>query len=617
VICIALRPHDGLAKLRPFPQKYSRYSCTMICADGPFVLLDDARVNGAAPSRLYTKPVKTLIARDAKELMSVLNELQAAQGQGLHAAGYFAYEAGLAVEAKLSATLEGRALPTPLAWFGLFADFTEIDAMTVPYLLPDPAGAWLGQLRPKVARHDYDEAFAVVQRYITNGDIYQANLTLRAEAKYAGHPLALYAAIRPRAAAGYGGLIWTGEQWFLSFSPELFFALKDGRVTTKPMKGTAARVADPVADAAVAAEMHADPKQRAENLMIVDLLRNDLSRVAAAGSVEVPELFTVESYPTVHTMTSTVTALLPGGVGAVALIRAIFPCGSITGAPKIRAMEIIDEIESTPRGIYCGSIGRIDASGDAAFNVAIRTLHLNTTEKLVSIGLGSGVVADSNGAAEWAECLAKGRFAAVTRPDFDLIETMRFEPATGIKRLEFHLDRMKESGRALQFYFDRHDARNRLHAATFHLDSPMKIRLLAARSGALAIEVQPLAPTPSEPLAVKLVPLPVEPGDFRLQHKTTDRAFYDDARKAAGAQEVIFVDREGHLTEGSVSALFVERDGKLLTPPLRNGLLPSVLRRELIETGRAHEAELTEADLHGEFFLGNSVRELIRAKRVA
>ncbi len=586
----------------------------MTRADQPFVLLDDARATGAAPARLYSNPIRTLVADTAEELRLLLNELADAQATGLHSAGYLAYEAGFALEQKFEHRLENRDMPAPLAWFGLFEGYEEIDAKTVPSLLPDPAGAWLGPLRANLAQSDYDSAFDAVERYITNGDIYQANLTFRAEADYAGNPLALYAALRARSAAGYGGVIWTGEQSFLSFSPELFFALKDGRVTTKPMKGTASRLADPVADAAIAKELRQDPKQRAENLMIVDLLRNDLSRVAEPGSVTVPELFAIESYPTVHQMTSTVTGQLAEGLGAVDLIRAIFPCGSITGAPKIRAMEIIDEIESAPRGIYCGSIGRIDAGGDAAFNVAIRTFHLNTAEKRVSVGLGSGVVADSDGASEWAECLAKGRFAAVMRPDFDLIETMRFEPSSGIARLELHLDRMKESARALDFIFDRHEARNRLHAATFHLADPAKIRLLSSRGGALAIEVRALLAAVTAPWSVAITPLPVDPQDFRLSHKTSDRAFYDNARQASGRDEVLFVNPNGYLTEGSITAIFVERDGKLMTPALSRGLLPSVLRRELIERGKAVEADLRPEDLADGFLLGNSLRGLFPAK---
>ncbi len=583
----------------------------MIPEAGPYVLLDDARIAGASPARLYANPVRTITASSPAELDILLDDLRDAQAQGLHAAGFLAYDAGAVLVPNLPAT------ETPiLAWFGLFKQYQIFDTDALPSNLPYPAGAWLSRIRPDISRSDYTKAFAAVREYIAAGDIYQANLTFPLSADYAGDPLALYAALRPRAAAGYGGVIWTGEQHYLSFSPELFFALKELRVTTKPMKGTATRHADPAADAAAAEQLRTDPKQRAENLMIVDLLRNDLSRVCEPGSVVVPELFHIESYPTVHQMTSTVTGLLRPDSTAIEVIKALFPCGSITGAPKVRAMQIISEVETGPRGIYCGSIGRIDANGDAAFNVAIRTFTLCDKTKRVSLGLGSGIVADSDEAAEWAECLAKGDFAKLDGCGFDLIETMRFEPAQGILRLELHLERMKESARIFGFEFDRHDARNKLHAATFHLDALSKIRLLASRQGALAIEIRPLVEF--DEWRVVVVPLPVDPQDFRLRHKITDRAFYDDARKArSDCDEVIFVGKDGRLTEGSISALFVERDGKLLTPRLETGLLASVLRRELIEAGTAEEADIDIEDLSAGFFVGNSVRGLIRANRVA
>lgn len=583
----------------------------MIPETGPYVLLDDARIAGASPARLYANPVRIITASSPTELDILLDDLRDAQAQGLHAAGFLAYDAGAALVPNLPATET-----QILAWFGLFEQYQTFDTDALPSNLPDPAGAWLSRIRPDISRSDYTNAFAAVREYIAAGDIYQANLTFPLSADYAGDPLALYAALRPRAAAGYGGVIWTGEQHYLSFSPELFFALKERRVTTKPMKGTATRHADPAADAAAAEQLRTDPKQRAENLMIVDLLRNDLSRVCEPGSVAVPELFHIESYPTVHQMTSTVTGLIRSASTAIEIIKALFPCGSITGAPKVRAMQIVSEVETSPRGIYCGSIGRIDANGDAAFNVAIRTFTLCDKTKRVSLGLGSGIVADSDEAAEWAECLAKGDFAKLDGCGFDLIETMRFEPAQGILRLELHLERMKESARIFGFEFDRHDARNKLHAATFHLDALSKIRLLASRQGALAIEIRPLVEF--DEWRVVVVPLPVDPQDFRLRHKITDRAFYDDARKArSDCDEVIFVGKDGRLTEGSISAIFVECDGKLLTPRLETGLLPSVLRRELIEAGTAKEADIEIEDLSAGFFVGNSVRGLIRANRVA
>ncbi|MFO0111415.1 MAG: aminodeoxychorismate synthase component I [Sphingomonadaceae bacterium] len=583
----------------------------MIPTQGPFVLLDDARTHGASPARLYINPVAVLTAHDADGLSALLVSLRQARQDGLHAAGFFGYDAGAHFLPGLTPAPSGLR-----AWFGLFKNFNTIDTDVVTSLLPDPVGTWLSELRPGISRDDYSRAFTTVQEYIRAGDIYQANLTFPLTADYAGDPLALYAALRARARAGYGGVIWTGQTHYLSFSPELFFALKDNRITTKPMKGTAQRPTDPMADIRAAAHLRMDPKQRAENLMIVDLLRNDVSRVCTAGSVKVPELFHVESYPTVHQMTSTVTGALAEGQDAIDVIQALFPCGSITGAPKIRAMQVVEEVEAAPRGIYCGSIGRIDDNGDAAFNVAIRTFTLCEETQSLSLGLGSGVVADSIEADEWAECLAKGDFAKVENHGFDLIETMRFEPMAGILRLEDHLERMKSSAASFGFEFDRHELRNRLHASIFHLDRLSKIRLMVSRHGAQAVEIWPLEDVTEWRVAV--VPLPVDAGDFRLRHKISDRAFYDGARTSwPDCDEVVFVRRDGLLTEGSITAIFVERDGKLLTPRLETGLLPSILRRELLESGKAEEVDLRIEDLSDGFWVGNSVRGLIRANRVA
>lgn len=575
--------------------------------DSPFVLLDDARPGRAAPARLYRDPLEVVTAHDAASLTALLARLSG----GGHWAGFLTYEAGLLLEDRLADRATSTALP--LAWFGRFAGFEEMAAEAVPALLPPADGGWAGAPRVCLTRADYDAALARVQGLIAAGDIYQANLTVRADVSTAGHPLAIYAGLRMRAQAGFGGAVWTGQDWLLSLSPELFFALHDGKVTTKPMKGTSTRGGTAEADAALVDRLRTDPKQRAENLMIVDLLRNDLSRVADAGSVEVPQLFKVETYPTVHQMVSTVTARLAPGKGAADLIRAIYPCGSITGAPKIRAMEVIDEVEAGPRGIYTGSIGRIDPDGDAAFNVAIRTLHLQDGASIATLGLGGGIVADSRGAEEWAECLAKGRFVADQRR-FDLIETMRFDPEQGIERLDLHLARMRASAQVLDFSFDRHAVRNELQAATFRLREAKRVRLLLARSGAVAIEISALPPPPPGPVAVAVVPLPVDVSDFRLRHKTSDRAFYDEAKAEAGTFEVLFADAQGYLTEGSFTSLYVERDGCLLTPPLSRGLLPSTLRSELIEAGRAKEADLRVDDLAHGFFIGNAIRGILPAR---
>jgi para-aminobenzoate synthetase/4-amino-4-deoxychorismate lyase len=376
------------------------------------------------------------------------------------------------------------------------------------------------------------------------------------------------------------------------------------------MKGTSVRGSNRQEDRALAESLLSDPKQRAENLMIVDLMRNDLSRVARAGTVSVPQLFSVEQYPTVHQMVSTVTAELSEGLDAVDALTALFPCGSITGAPKVRAMQVIGEVEGAARNIYTGAIGRLDTNGDAMFNVAIRTLMLDPTSDAAVLGLGSGVVADSSAEEEWQECLAKGAFVTAGEAPFDLIETMAFDADTGIPLLERHLARMKASAQLFGFAFDRHMVRNELQAATFRLSAPTRIRLLLARSGAIAIGIAPMPAAPAGPVEVALAPLPVAPDDFRLRHKTSRRSFYT---RHPDTFETVYVDPEGYLTEGSFTSIFIARDGTLVTPPLARGLLPGVLRAELIATGRAVEGDLTPADLVGGFFIGNALRGLVSA----
>lgn len=585
----------------------------MVNGDQPFVLLDDARTSAAAPARLYRSPVEIVHAHSAAEVKAAFERLDAARRGGLHAAGYIGYDAGHIFEPKLAARLT--ATKSPLLWFGLFESYSTIAAADVPQYLPSPQAAWIGSPQPRISRRDYTTALAIVQAYIAAGDIYQANLTFPCDVAIEGHPLSIYAGLRARAKSGYGGVIYTGTEWLLSLSPELFFTLNDGKLTTKPMKGTAARKGD---DFAEIDTLYTDPKQRAENLMIVDLLRNDLARVAEPGSVKVPALFEIESYPTVHQMTSTITATLRSDLCATDVLRAIFPCGSITGAPKIRAMEIISEVEHTPRGVYTGSIGHIDPNGDAAFNVAIRTLQIGDGANTASLGLGSGIVADSNAASEWQECLDKGAFVA-SPIDFDLIETMRFDPDGGITLLDGHIARLAASAKQFGIPFNRHDVRNALQAATIRHAGIRKLRLMLSRAGGIAIDIGPLPAKPEGVVDVAVVPLPVDRRDVRLRHKTTDRAFYDDARRASGAFEVLFTDTEGYLTEGSFTNIFVPCDGMLLTPPAHRGLLPGVFRAALLASGNCVEADLRLDDLRafdgqGSFFIGNALRGLLPAK---
>ena len=595
----------------------------------PFILLDDARPEGASDARLYRDPVEVVVARRVNEVAPALERIEELNRQGRELAGFMAYEAGLALEPKLASLAARRTgAAGPLVWFGVFEGHEAIASADVPRWLEtnalEPRGT-ISPMEPQISPGGYAHAFEQLREAILAGDIYQANLTFPLAGSWHGDPLSLYASIRPAAGAGYGGIVFDGSHWLLSFSPELFFAVKDGAAMVKPMKGTRPRGTTPAEDAALAAELAGSVKDKAENLMIVDLMRNDLSRVAAPGSVQVEKPFAVETYPTVHQMVSTVRAKLKPGKGAVDMIRALFPCGSITGAPKIRAMELIDRTERDARGAYCGAIGRIDASGDAAFNVAIRTLCLapekNGRSQAV-LGVGSAIVADSQALPEWRECLIKGGFVrqssqATAAAGFDLIETMAFTPEEGIPLLELHLERMKASAAELGFSFDRHAVRNVIQALCFSAEGPSKLRLMASRSGAFSLELGERPPPLPDPVPCAVLRLPVDPGDWRLRHKSSDRGFYETGLKAAqseGAAEALFLRDDGLVTEGSFTNIFVERDGKLLTPPASLGLLPGVLRRSLIEDGRAEEAELRLDDLANGFFIGNALRGLMPAR---
>jgi para-aminobenzoate synthetase/4-amino-4-deoxychorismate lyase len=345
--------------------------------------------------------------------------------------------------------------------------------------------------------------------------------------------------------------------------------------------------------------------------MIVDLIRNDLARISDPGSVRVPELFRVEAYPTLLQLTSTVTASVRSGIGPAQVLASMFPCGSVTGAPKIRAMEVIRDQELGPRGPYTGSIGRMGADGGAAFNVAIRTLVIPHGSGTARVGLGSGIVADSTAAEEWAECLRKGDFVA-TPDSFALIETMRVEAGGSAPMMKAHLSRLERSAVELGFAFDR----ARISAKISEMAAggmPGRLRLVLSRDGGLSIGLDPLPDTPNV-VEVVLAARSVARDDFRLFHKTTDRAFHDAARMAVGAFECVFVDEEGFVTEGSFTSVFVERDGRLLTPPVARGLLPGVLRETLLSAGIAVERDLQPADLETGLFIGNALRGLVRAR---
>lgn len=580
-----------------------RHARVVIDTQKPFLLLDDA---AAGRARLLSELREALIVTEPDAVAAAIARLAGPGPWG----GFIGFEAGHALEPRLAPRLARVQRPAPdgqpLAWLGRFGREDVVDA---PALLSQWAArpAAIGPVQPGISAAEHAAAVARVHDLIAAGDIYQANLTFPADVAVHGHPLSLYARLRAGSAAPCGAVLFTGDLWLLSLSPELFFRMDARQLTARPMKGTARRGRFTAEDAANRAALATSPKDRAENLMITDLIRNDLSRVATG--VAVPALFDVEAYPTVWQMTSTVTATAKPGVTAADVLAALFPCGSVTGAPKIRSMEVLADLEPAPRGAYCGSIGAISSNGDALFNVAIRTLALPVGSSTARLGLGSGIVADSVAADEWAECLAKSAFLH-RRALPDLIETMRVVAGT-LPDLALHLDRLAASAAHLGHRLDRAALEQALPRAALGHDG--RARLLLAPSGAWSLQLSPPPPPLPDPLPVALAPLPVAPDDWRLCHKTSDRGFYDEARRMSGAMEVIFVRPDGLLTEGSFTSLFVERDGRLLTPPAELGLLPGILRARLLAEGRAIEAPLTPADLAGGFFVGNALRGLIPA----
>jgi para-aminobenzoate synthetase/4-amino-4-deoxychorismate lyase len=594
----------------------------------PFVLLDDSltRPGGSAlgTTLLFEAPQQVVVAHAPGEVEAGLDAIAEGLGRGLHAAGFFSYELGYCLEPRLN-TLLPKDRRQPLFWIGLFpAPRRFNEAETRVWLDANGAAqaSAISDLRLSWTREHYARAFTAVEDYIAAGDVYQINLTLKYRFDFSGHPIALYAALRRKQRVEYGALIGTSDFHVLSLSPELFFRREGKHLVSRPMKGTAPRGRTPREDARLKTWLTVDEKQRAENLMIVDLLRNDLGRIAKIGSVEVTDLFTVETYRTVHQMTSGIVAELRGDMGLKDMLHALFPCGSVTGAPKVRAMEIIRELEGGPRGVYTGAIGHVAPNGDAQFNVAIRTIVIDADGG--EMGIGGGIVADSKVESEFEECLLKAQFLTSADAPFELIETIRWERGSGFHLLERHLARLQSSAAHFGYPFDRATVLAALAAEVEARDGDMlMVRLLLADDGRLSLSSTKIElPAKGTVWKFAISDHPVDEKDPLFFHKTTRRQFYDAemARQKAltGCDEVVFLNKKGELTEGTRTSLFLELDGRLFTPALTCGLLPGTLREELIDLPRAaaSEAVLTLADLScaDRIYLGNSVRGLIRAE---
>ncbi|MBR8407789.1 chorismate-binding protein [Burkholderia cenocepacia] len=594
-----------------------------------FALLDDCDSTASArSSRLYSGFVRERVCTDPAQLDAVDAALAQDLRDGLHAVVVGDYAFGR--------NLQRAQLGDAPLRFLLYARCERLSRDEVDAWLAQqdgggtPSIAGVAHVAKSVSRDAFDAAIAAVHDALRAGDSYQVNYTYRLNFDVFGTPLALYRRLRARQPVRYGALIaLPGGAWVVSCSPELFVEKHGDVLRARPMKGTAPRSADPREDTAAAAFLASDPKNRAENVMIVDLLRNDVSRIARTGTVKVPALFSVEPYASVWQMTSTVEAGWRDGTTFAQMLRALFPCGSITGAPKYKTMQLIDTIESTPRGLYTGAIGWLDAPqdeavpagaaasdgapgcGDFCLSVAIRTLTLEAAavdavatsatrdaataiagRRRGTMGVGAGIVLDSVAADEYAECELKARFLTDADPGFQLFETTAATRADGIRHLDRHLARLQRSADAFGFRFDADALRREIDARCAALDGngAYRMKLALAKDGTIEIVAAPLKPLPAGPVGVMLASAhgfaPTRASDALLLHKTTRRAEYDRAWQAAealGGFDMLFVNERGEVTEGGRSNLFVKLDGQWVTPPLASGVLPGVMRGVLLD----------------------------------
>ncbi len=575
--------------------------------------------SGNQNTLLFEEPEQIIEANTLSEVGIALERVEKALQRGRWLAGYVSYEAGFAFEKKLQSRLVET--PLPLVWFGEYRA-PLLDA--IEFGLSSQAVA---QVRWKLTKEEYQKAIAKILAYIESGDVYQVNFTGKLTFDFQGDALGLYETLRRKQVVAYAAWLNLGEHVVLSFSPECFFRITDGVIEAKPMKGTARRGRTTQEDQTMAEWLRQDEKNRAENLMIVDLIRNDMGRICKTGSITFPSLFEIERYQTLFQMTSTVRGELKENITFKEIFEALFPCGSITGAPKIRAIEIIDELEAEPRGIYTGAIGYISPKKEACFSVAIRTVVLKKQGQnhfVGEMGIGSGITIDSESESEYDECWLKANFLTKPVEDFALIESIRFHRQ--YKWLEKHLARMKNSAHYFDFHFDEGAVRRVLneYAQHFKLDQAYKVRLCLSRTGELEVSHLPLEQTGEggEEIRIAIAERRTNSADKFFYHKTTHRQMYDEALQLAhqlGLTDFIFLNERDELAEGAMSNIFVEKEGILYTPPISAGILAGVYRGYVLETNpRAREWVLKLEDLKyaERIWICNAIRGMREAKLV-
>ena len=548
----------------------------------------------------FTQPIKELKTRDLSEVADLLAQVESYQEQGYYVVGYVSYEAAPAFEEKL-AVHKVSLLAEYLLYFTVH-DRVETSPIPLTYEEVDLPSKW----QEVTSAEDYEKAIAQIHHHLRQGDTYQGNYTVQLKQDLSANPFAIYNRMVVEQEAGYNAYVEHDEMAVISMSPELFFEQNDRELTTRPMKGTTQRGVTDDEDLKEAAWLEQDPKNRSENMMIVDLLRNDMNRISEVGSEHVERLCQVEQYSTVWQMTSTIKSQLREDVDLVAVFRSLFPCGSITGAPKIATMAIIKDLEKHPRGVYCGTIGLLLPNGRRIFNVAIRTIQLYQGKAIY--GVGGGITWDSTWQSEYREVHQKAAVLYRKQDRFQLVTTGKISQKSLLFE-EQHLERLTKASRYFAYPFDPEDLRQKIEeeCKVCDVNQDYRLRISLSKSGEMELSRQILTPLSPTFCKAKLCLQEADLNQSFTYFKTTHRPHL-----SLGEQEKIYHNKSGELLETSIGNLVLKIAGKFYTPPIRLGILPGIYRQHLLETGQVEEKVLTLADLNqAETIYGcNAVRGL-------
>jgi para-aminobenzoate synthetase/4-amino-4-deoxychorismate lyase len=557
----------------------------------------------------FAQPVDIICANKLSEVPGCWRRIESGIKRGLYTVGFVSYEAASAFD---SALLTHELQDFPYLWFAQYRQCVELN--NLPEVTDSDYS--LGDWRHSVSRQQYCDTISKIRRYICAGDSYQINYTHKIEARFFGNPWAFFVDLCHAQQARYSAYLNLGRYQILSVSPELFFQRDNGCLLSRPMKGTVARGLNTEEDAAKADWLRNSVKNRAENLMIVDMLRNDMGRIAEIGSVKVSSLFDIEPYPTLYQMTSSIEACTSASLTEI--FSAMFPCASVTGAPKAKTMQLIKKFEPHARGVYTGSIGVIKPDGNAQFNVAIRTVLIDAERKLAQYGTGGGIVWDSDAASEYTECKTKAAVLRHPALDFDLLETILWQVNSGYYLLDYHLRRLSASAEYFDIAIDLNEIKKRLRELAATLNADTKVRLTVAAQNSINVQARDIESMHGKKVVLDTVKSNTQ--SVYCYHKTTRRGLYVNAlRRHPDFADVILVNEQNRVTESTMANIVIERDGNLITPPRNHGLLAGVFREYWLTQGLIKEAEISETELlqSSRVWLINSVRGWMCLEQIA